>query len=86
MDGSMLRSQDEMVWELSATEATALPDPACPPPAMKLASALFCLGSVLTAHGHGSHGHDAPAEGETIQQYAQRHVRWMNTQTRLHPF
>jgi len=41
---------------------------------MKLASTLFCLGSVLTARGHGSHGNDAPAEGETIQQYAQRHM------------
>jgi len=41
---------------------------------MKLASTLFCLGCVLAAHGHGSHGNDAPAEGETIQQYAQRHM------------
>lgn len=41
---------------------------------MKLASTLFCLGCILTVRGHGSHGHDAPVEGETIQQYAQRHM------------
>lgn len=41
---------------------------------MKLASAFFCLGCVLTVRGHGNHGHDAPVEGETIQQYAQRHM------------
>ena len=75
MDGWMLRSQDEMVWELGATEARPSRDLTCCPPTMKLASALFCLGCALAAHGHGSHGHDAPAEGETVQQYAQRHVR-----------
>jgi hypothetical protein len=69
----MLRPQDELVWEPGATEAT--PDPACYTLTMKLSLTLFCLGCVLVAHGHGSHGHDAPAEGETIQQYAQRHVR-----------
>lgn len=62
-----------------ATEAASVPDPACCLPTMKLATALFCLGCVLAARGHGDHGHDAPAKGETIQQYAQRHVRWIET-------
>ena len=72
----MLPSQDEMVWELFATEAAlASSDPTFSPTTMKLAPTLFCLGCILAVRGHGNHGHDAPAEGETIQQYAQRHVR-----------
>ena len=34
---------------------------------------LLLLGSVEFVRGHGG-GHDGPAAGETIQQYAQRHV------------
>ncbi|KAH8099734.1 precursor to secretory protein Ssp120 [Cristinia sonorae] len=34
---------------------------------------LLLLGGVQLARGHGG-GHEGPAEGETIQQYAQRHM------------
>lgn len=41
---------------------------------MKVVAAIAFLGSLRSVLAHGSHGGDAPAEGETIQQYAQRHV------------
>jgi len=41
---------------------------------MKVAVAIALVSSLQTVWAHGSHGNDAPAEGETIQQYAQRHM------------
>jgi len=41
---------------------------------MKAVAAIALMSSLHTAWAHGSHGNDAPAEGETIQQYAQRHM------------
>lgn len=79
MDVVFTRSEDEVVWEHFATEAALLTDPTSDPTTMKLASTLCCLGCILAVRGHGGHGHDAPAQGETIQQYAQRHVRWMDS-------
>ncbi|KAH9929731.1 uncharacterized protein B0H18DRAFT_995999 [Fomitopsis serialis] len=37
--------------------------------------AVFVFAYLAAAHGdHGDHGHEGPAAGETIQQYAERHV------------
>jgi len=41
---------------------------------MKVVAAIAFVSSLHTAWAHGSHGNDAPTEGETIQQYAQRHM------------
>jgi len=41
---------------------------------MKVVAAIAFVSSLRSAWAHGSHGNDAPAEGETIQQYAQRHM------------
>jgi hypothetical protein len=41
---------------------------------MKLLSSIGLLALVQAAYAHGGHGDDR-VEGETIQQYAQRHVR-----------
>lgn len=76
MDVVFTRSEDEVVlWERFCHRSSASSRSNFLTTTMKLASTLFCLGCILAVRGHGGHGHDAPAEGETIQQYAQRHVR-----------
>lgn len=40
-----------------------------------LAASLLLAAIAHCAYGHGGHEHSGPSQGETIQQYAQRHVR-----------
>lgn len=47
-------------------------------PAMQGLIALLLLGGIEVALGHGG-AHTGPEAGETIQQYAQRHVRGFST-------
>jgi len=41
---------------------------------------LSLLGLTQGALGHGGHENSGPAAGETIQQYAQRHVRLLSNE------
>jgi hypothetical protein len=41
---------------------------------MKVIASLSLLFFAHSARGHGDHGHTEPVKGETIQQYAQRHM------------
>lgn len=52
---------------------------------MRTSLFLSLISSSLGVLGHG-HSHDGPADGETVQEYAQRHVRplWFVNVGRLH--
>jgi hypothetical protein len=68
-----VRTSDWSGWPRHYSAFPTAPPPTARP--MRVITSLPLLVLANFASAHGDHGHGSPADGETMQDYARRHVR-----------